>query len=570
MFGTGKGAAFGQLRLVRRLVRPGFVCSITSITVLFFGFAGACFSQQSSTVPAAHPHGVQPTLPVALPQDAQPTLPAAQPQGLLPEPLPASLANPSPTIQGWLNALDWSTTDTAWVLVVEAPILGNCSLPKLAQLFAQAKGRPTATLLGGLRPAELSYWVQRQLPVPDKLGALLVDPAAWDSLQVLGQMRLYPFSRREVKLQHPAGTMNLRWGAMDSVQLDERLGPYSLLTTISNQGAHGLIALDPQYRRLRQVDPATGAVLRDLDLDIPYEAFYQRFVWPDTTGQSMLAWLDSDAFQARSLLHAESFRTAVLGDTLMLAFTRRYPKLVQDTSGRWVTTLQPQGFLLHLDSAWRILKQGLCHEVDLPPGFQFGGQALLPFGPDSGLVSLHDFRKGIPHRPNIGIYRMEEPGKVVVPKMLPLFIPEALQADSKGTRFAEPYLLGNAGHWIAGYRLHPTARIYPSGTSLHFPDTITARSNGLVSTMDRIAARRIAWVIVAEALDKEGRLWLIERRDSLPDRLLAFAHDGTGLIALPLPAALEGQPVHLEDGVLWGWKRRGDALWLLHTTFYTE
>jgi len=534
MFGTGKGAAFGRLRLVRL----GLVCCIARIPVL-----AACLLACSFAYCAiAAGNGGMP-----YPQHAQP--------------------QPPLTLQAWLNTLDWSSADTAWVLVVDAPVLGNCSLPKLGRMLKQARGQPTATLLGGLRPAELNYWVERQFPGEHPLGFLLADPMAWDSLQVLGQMQLYPFPKPTGPTASPPGAGQLRWGTMDSVQLDERQGPYSLLTTFSVHPKHGVLALDPQYRRLRQVDPKTGGVLRDLDLDIPYEAFYRRFNWPDTTGQSMLGWLDSDSFQARSLLHAETFRAAAWGDTLLLAFTRRYPKLVQDTSGQWVTTLQPQGFLLQLDSGWRTVAQGLCHEADLPAGMQFGGQSLLPLGPDSGLVSLHDFRKGIPHRPNIGFYRFDGDRRVVVERMLPLLIPVALQADNKGTRFAEPFLVGSAERWVAGYRLHPTALIYPSGIPLHFPDTTTAGSNGLVSTMDRIAERRIAWVIVGEAWDREGRLWLIERRDSLPDRLLGFAPDGTGLMALPLPPSLEDQPVYLQDGVLWGWKRRGDALWLLHIAF---
>jgi hypothetical protein len=151
--------------------------------------------------------------------------------------------------------------------------------------------------------------------------------------------------------------------------------------------------------------------------------------------------------------------------------------------------------------------------------------------------------------------------------MLSMEIPAFLQVSAHGTRFAEPFLAGHAGRYAAGFRLFPRGKIFPDARALQFPDTVTAYSNRLVSTMDRIAERRIAWVIVAESWDSTGRLLLVERRDSLPDRLLAFAADGSCQLADPLPKIYENQVLYLTEGVLWGLRRWEDAWWLYRTNF---
>jgi hypothetical protein len=301
---------------------------------------------------------------------------------------------------------------------------------------------------------------------------------------------------------------------------------------------------------------------------MPYEAFYHRFTWPDTSGQSLLSWLDSDAFDARSFLLAEGHRAGWADDNLVLSFTRRYPHMVQDSAGGRQTSLVTQGFFLQLDRDWKVKQQGLCHQQDLPAPLEFGGQSLLPFGPDSGLISLHDFRRDLDQLRNIGIYRYLADRRVVVERLLPLDVPAFLQPKADGSRFAEPFLAGNAYHWTAGYRLFPRAWIFPDAKLLQFPDTATAYRNRLVSTMDRLSERRIAWVIIAETWDSAGRLLLVERRDSLPDRLLVFAKDGSCLLADPLPRNYENQVLYLMDGLLLGLRRRKDALWLHRTAFH--
>jgi len=498
----------------------------------------------------------------------------AQPNNKAPVTLPVVPATlEAPDLGTWLQSLDWSVTDTAWVLVAEAPVLSACSLPRLQQMLQAARGQPAAALLGGLRPSELAYWAQRQYPGGHQLGTLLADAKAWDSLQVSGQMILRAFPKPvfmpEAALpEHPLPRpLRIRWASTDSVLLDESGGPYSQLTALTSHPTEGVILVDPLYRRLRRIDPQTGTVLLDLDLEIPYEAFYRQFSWPDTNGQSLLSWLDSDAFDARSFLHPEGHRAAWADAVLVLSFTRRYPTLVQDTSGRWQTSLVAQGFLAQVDQQGNLQRLGLCHQQDLPEPLEYSGQSLLPFGPDSGLIALHDFRKGLDRLFNIGVYRYAGDRRVVVERLLPLEIPDFLQGSSYGTRFAEPFLAGHAERYAAGFRLFPKARIYPENLPLQFPDTTSAYHNRLVSTLDRIAERRIAWVIIAEALDSAGRLLLVERRDSLPDRLLVFAADGSCLLAQPLPDVYEGQVLFLQDSVLMGLRRRGDAFWLYRTDF---
>ena len=210
------------------------------------------------------------------------------------------------------------------------------------------------------------------------------------------------------------------------------------------------------------------------------------------------------------------------------------------------------------DSAWNLVRQGLIHSLNLPEGHSFLSVSLLPFSLDSGWVALSDYRSGEFGLRNIGVYHVAEQQQVKITRTLDLPVPKWLEADQKGTHFAEPFLAGNGRNSVAGFRLYPAAKIFPSGISLQFPDTSTYLQSRLLSSMESIDERRIAWAIVAEYVDQQGWVWLVERRDQLPDQILVFDSEGHCRSIRTLPSAFDNLPVQLERGRLWAWARRGE------------
>ncbi len=484
------------------------------------------------------------------------------------------------TVQDWYSQIDWSKVDTVWLFVADSRSMSGCSLARIELFLKEIGHQPRASLIGHLRPAEIEYWVDRQFGASHPLGDLIADAAAFGRLSHPAALCLYPVTSQGIlpiprmyhyskaSLETPPSSVESPILSdppdqepavlLDSVDLDESAGPFSELSMVHPHPVLGLLVLDPHYRRLRVMDKATGSLLTDLDLDWPYESFYHRFKWPDTSGQSLLSWLDSDQFPSRSFLLAEGFRASLTNGLLYITHYRRYPHPEPDGQGGWITGLEPQGFLLVYDSAWNLVRQGLIHSLNLPEGHSFLSVSLLPFSLDSGWVALSDYRSGEFGLRNIGVYHVAEQQQVKITRTLDLPVPKWLEADQKGTHFAEPFLAGNGRNSVAGFRLYPAAKIFPSGISLQFPDTSTYLQSRLLSSMESIDERRIAWAIVAEYVDQQGWVWLVERRDQLPDQILVFDSEGHCRSIRTLPSAFDNLPVQLERGRLWAWARRGE------------
>lgn len=509
-----------------------------------------------------------------------------------PDPAPATAAR-YPDLSQWQKQIGADTPDTCWLLVFDAVQAGHCVQGRLQAWLMHSGSGCLASIAVGLPEHSLRYFSERQFGHADALGQMLFDPAASDSLLIAQAFALYPFVSGNLVLppriyplweeqEEPEGRGEPGWEAgspdspsgpvsqehwkvgtpwyskVDSVLPENFTVPLGQDWIVREFAPHRWIILDRTFRHLRMLDSEHGNLIWDLDLDWAYDTFYRQFTWPEDHS-GLVESILGGGFQPRTFLLPEAFRVSVHDKVIWLSFQRRYPIPFVQQDGTTAIGLAPECFLLHLDSTGSITDQYLLHHSRLPPGYTYSGSGLLPLNPESGWYPMFPSSVSEAKILPLAKYHFSEGHQIELGSQELLTLPDYLAENTTSSSFAELMVGSGAEIAVAAFRYYPKAVLYPSGTPLQFPDTITYRESRLLASVKDFADRRIAWAIQEPFIDAKGLVWMIERRDRKTNRILLFHQDGTCIRHWDIPDWLSKLSLAFAPGGLLAWRTAADG-----------